>query len=257
MNEPSDLEVNAGWFEGHFPGRPILPGVAQLALVFDALSKAQGRPVPVNGIAFARMRQPVLPGERLQVAASMRADGTIRFAITRDGAIVTNGELRTANPDPGATPAIARSRHVVDHPPVETLLPHRPPMRFVTALLDQSAEHLTAEARIPPNCPLATDAVVPAVAAIEAAAQTAALWEALRRVATPAAGRPRVGYLVGLRDVRLHAARIPAGTAFVVSVRLEAATPPLAHYGMQIELEGKSILDGTLATYLTEETLPG
>lgn len=257
MNEPIDLEVGNAWFEGHFPGRPILPGVAQLALVCDALTKAQGRPVPVNGIAFARMRQPVLPGEPLQLVASMRADGTIRFAVTRAGSIVTNGELRTANPDPGATPAIARSRHVVDHPPVETLLPHQPPMRFVTAILDQSPEHLTTEARIPPNCPLATDGVVPALAAIEAAAQTAALWEALRRVTGPESARPRVGYLVGLREVRLHAARIPAGTPFVVSVRLEAATPPLAHYAMQVELEGKSILDGTLATYLTEETLPG
>lgn len=257
MNEPIDLEFGNAWFEGHFPGRPILPGVSQLALVFDALSKAQGRPVPVTGIAFARMRQPVLPGEPLQLVASMRPDGTIRFALTRADSVVTNGELRTANPDPGAATPIPRSRRAVDHPSLEILLPHRPPMRFVTAIIDQSEEHLTTEARIPAACPLAAAAGVPAVAAIEAAAQTAALWEALRRVAMPTSSRPRVGYLVGLREVHFHAVRIPAITSFVVSVRLEASTPPLTHYAMQVELEGKPILDGTLAAYLTDETLPG
>lgn len=257
MTEPIDIEVDAAWFEGHFPGRPILPGVSQLALVLDALAKAQGRPLPVSGIAFARMRQRVVPGDRLQLTASMRPDGTIRFALTRAGDIITNGELRTTAPGSKALPRIIVSGHVGERPSPEALLPHHPPMRFVTAVLDESDEYLTTEASIPPSCRLAAAPGVPAVAAVEAAAQTAALWEAVRRASAQPLPRPRVGYLVGLRDVTFHVPRIPAGVPFVVSVRFEAATPPLAHYAMQVELEGKPVLHGTLATWLTDETLPG
>lgn len=256
MTAPIDIEIDDAWFEGHFPGRPILPGVSQLALVFEALAKAQGRPLPVSSIAFARMRQPVVPGDRLQLTASMRPDGTIRFALTRAGEAVTNGELRTTPPEGKALPRIAAGGRAGERPPPDMLLPHRPPMRFITAVLDESEEHLTTEAIIPPACRLAAGPGVPAVAAIEAAAQTAALWEAVRRTSAQPSSRPRVGYLVGLRDVTFHVPRIPAGLPFVVSVRFEAATPPLAHYAMQVELEGKPVLDGTLATWLTEETLP-
>jgi 3-hydroxymyristoyl/3-hydroxydecanoyl-(acyl carrier protein) dehydratase len=256
MTAPIDIEVDDAWFEGHFPGRPILPGVAQLALVFEALAKVQGRPLPVSGIAFARMRQQVVPGDRLQLTASMRPDGTIRFALTRAGEAVTNGELRTTPVEGKALPRIATSGRTLERPSPAALLPHRPPMRFVTAVLDDSDEHFTTEATVPPACRLSAGPGVPAVAAIEAAAQTAALREAIRGAAAQPSSRPRMGYLVGLRDVNLHMPRIPAGVPFVVSVRFEAATPPLAHYGMQVELEGKPVLDGTLATWLTDETLP-
>jgi 3-hydroxyacyl-[acyl-carrier-protein] dehydratase len=256
MTAPFDIEVDDAWFEGHFPGRPILPGVAQLALVVDALAKAQGRPLPVNGIAFARMRLPVVPGDRLQLTAAMRPDGTIRFALTRAGDTVNNGELRTTPCEDKARPRIAAGGRAGERPPPEALLPQRAPMRFVTAILDESDEHLTAEAIVPPACRLAAGPGVPVVAAIEAAAQAAALWEAIRRAAAQPSP-PRVGYLVGLRDVAFRVPRIPAGVPFVVSVRFEAATPPLAHYAMQVELEGTPVLDGTLATWLPDETLPG
>lgn len=257
MTAPIAIDVDDAWFEGHFPGRPILPGVAQLALVLEGLSKAQGRPLAVTGIAFARMRLPVIPGDRLQLTAALRPDGALRFALVRNGEGVTDGELRTTPPESKGLPPIVSSRRVAECPPPEALLPHQPPMRFVTTLLDESELHLTAEAAIPRACPLAAGPTVPAVVAIEAAAQTAALWEAMRRTREQPASRPRLGYLVGLRDVTFHVPRMVSGSPFVVSVRFEAATPPLAHYAMQVEIEGKPVLDGTLATYVTDETLPG
>jgi 3-hydroxymyristoyl/3-hydroxydecanoyl-(acyl carrier protein) dehydratase len=57
-------------FEGHFPGRPILPVVALLALVAGAL----GRTAPLRGVAFARLRQPVFPGDALIAARELAPD---------------------------------------------------------------------------------------------------------------------------------------------------------------------------------------
>jgi 3-hydroxymyristoyl/3-hydroxydecanoyl-(acyl carrier protein) dehydratase len=42
------IPASGPWFEGHFPGRPILPGVAELALAIATLGRETGsncRPV--------------------------------------------------------------------------------------------------------------------------------------------------------------------------------------------------------------------
>ena len=106
MSETLDIPVDEQWFEGHFPGRPILPGVSQLALVLDALARHRGQPVVLNGIGFARMRQPVVPGDRLRLTADERPDGALRIALAREGTMVTNAELRLGQHPIEAPPAV-------------------------------------------------------------------------------------------------------------------------------------------------------
>ena len=58
------------WFDGHFPGRPVLPGVAILSMVFEMVRRAaleQDRPVRISGIRRVRFRKPVRPDERLSI----------------------------------------------------------------------------------------------------------------------------------------------------------------------------------------------
>lgn len=145
----------------------------------------------------------------------------------------------------------------MESPPVEALLPHRAPMRFVTRVLDESATRLRCAASIPSACPLVADGFAPALVAIEAAAQTGALWEALRRWrAGPGAG-PLMGYLVGLRHVAIFATRVPADAPLIASVTLEALSSPLAHYAIQVDLAGRCILHGTLSAFLAGSQPPG
>lgn len=259
MTTSLDVAVDAAWFRGHFPGRPILPAVSQIALVLDALARHRGEPVALGGIGFARMRQPVVPGDPLRLDIDERAGGVLRFTLVRDGAVVTNGELRldqdatipSPRQDPSDGPAVDSAV------PVEPLLlPHRRPMRFVESVLGESADGMTCAARIPADCALVAHGTAPAVAAIEAAAQTAAVWEATRRRRDGGSGAPRLGYLVGLRDVAFFARDIPADQSFQATVRLEAGTMALMHYAMQVDLGPTLILRGTLATYLTDETMP-
>jgi 3-hydroxymyristoyl/3-hydroxydecanoyl-(acyl carrier protein) dehydratase len=257
MTQTLDLPLDDRWFEGHFPGRPILPGVSQMALVLDALSRRQGKPVVLNGIGFARMRQPVVPGDPLQLTVDERPDNAVRVALSRNGTVVTNAELLVGQA-PGAVPPTmsAGGASMPDAPPVEGLLPHQPPMRFVTSLVSEYADGLTCSARIPFRCPLVVNGHAPALAAIEAAAQTAALWEATRRRRDGGPTAPRLGYLVGLRDVTFFAQTIPAEASFAATIRLEAATLALAHYAIRIDLGAAVVLHGTLATFLTDETMP-
>ncbi len=64
-----DIPADGPWFEGHFPGNPILPGVAELALAIAALRQETGKPLPLRRIGFARLRHLVLPGDRLELTA--------------------------------------------------------------------------------------------------------------------------------------------------------------------------------------------
>ena len=54
-------------FAGHFPNRPILPGIFQLEIVRMAAEWVQNRPLKVNEIAKAKFQRPILPGETLKL----------------------------------------------------------------------------------------------------------------------------------------------------------------------------------------------
>lgn len=256
MNARIEVPSGGAYFEGHFPGRPILPGVAELALVLDALAREARRPVSIQGIAFARLRQLVLPGDRLELVARAQEAARLRFDLKREGVLVANGEFILGPPQaprsatsrhaaPGTPPATAR--------PLDDLLPHRPPMRFLTSILQQTTDGLTCAAHIPGACALVCGGSAPAVASIEAAAQAAAAWEALRRWRNTGVASPRIGYLVALREVAFFTERIPADRDLLVSVSLEAAALPLTHYRIEVSLEGMPLTRGTIATFLADD----
>ncbi len=71
-----NVTFNEPFFSGHFPGRPIMPGVliveamAQTAgvLAFKSISEEdQGKPVFFLGIDNVRFRKPVIPGDQLRM----------------------------------------------------------------------------------------------------------------------------------------------------------------------------------------------
>ncbi len=65
-------------FAGHFPGRPILPGVFQLEIVRLAAEWILNVPLSVQEIAKAKFQRPILPGETLKLNLKLsEADAVI------------------------------------------------------------------------------------------------------------------------------------------------------------------------------------
>jgi beta-hydroxyacyl-ACP dehydratase FabZ len=69
-----NVTINEPFFQGHFPGRPVMPGVlileamAQVGaiLAFKSMGHAKRPVVYLTGINGAKFRKPVVPGDRLR-----------------------------------------------------------------------------------------------------------------------------------------------------------------------------------------------
>jgi len=69
-----NVTINEPFFQGHFPGNPIMPGVLIIeamgqaggVLAFDSLPKEkQGAVIYFTGMDKVRFRKPVVPGDQL------------------------------------------------------------------------------------------------------------------------------------------------------------------------------------------------
>ena len=54
-------------FAGHFPGRPLLPGVFQIEMARVVLERALGVGLRMAGVERAKFLRPILPGERVRL----------------------------------------------------------------------------------------------------------------------------------------------------------------------------------------------
>jgi len=95
---------NDPWFQGHFPGKPIMPGV----LILEAMAQVggvalldstdnRGKIAMFAGIDKAKFRKPVVPGDQLRMVAEIiKVRGTMGRIWAEayvDGELVAEGEF--------------------------------------------------------------------------------------------------------------------------------------------------------------------
>jgi 3-hydroxyacyl-[acyl-carrier-protein] dehydratase len=224
------IEVPAGspFFAGHFPGHPILPGIAHLAL---ALGNR-----PLAEIRTLKLRKPVTPGTVLDLSLE-EADGLVRFELRRAGEAVSSGTVRIGE---GEEMAIDAPSAASGSFPL--LIPHAPPALLIRTVLEASSEGASAIAVIPGNSPFVEAGRAPAYVGLEAGAQTAAVLEVLGREG----GSPRIGYVVAIRNARFRTPWLPAGQPLPVTVKPAGSAPPLSIY----EVKVGEVVAGLVSTYI-------
>ncbi|NBO32000.1 MAG: 3-hydroxyacyl-ACP dehydratase FabZ [Cyanobacteria bacterium LVE1205-1] len=100
-----NVTLNEPHFQGHFPCRPIMPGVLILeamaqvgGVVLTQMSEMEGGLFVFAGIDKARFRRPVIPGDQLVITSELlvvkqRRFGKMKSHATVDGHLVAEGEL--------------------------------------------------------------------------------------------------------------------------------------------------------------------
>jgi 3-hydroxymyristoyl/3-hydroxydecanoyl-(acyl carrier protein) dehydratase len=82
-------------FDGHFDGAPILPGVAHVALALCACVSQARNPRTLTGVRDVRLKQPLRPGDEVEVVLTEGPDGaSVKFEIRCRGESVTVGHLQ-------------------------------------------------------------------------------------------------------------------------------------------------------------------
>lgn len=102
-----NVSANEPYFEGHFPGRPIMPGV----LILEAMAQAAGilafrtrNQKPSENVVYyyagidgARFKRPVVPGDQLEIEVLILASkrNLWKFGCTArvDGSVVAEAEI--------------------------------------------------------------------------------------------------------------------------------------------------------------------
>jgi 3-hydroxyacyl-[acyl-carrier-protein] dehydratase len=102
-----NVSANEPYFEGHFPGRPIMPGV----LILEAMAQAAGilafrtrNQKPSENVVYyyagidgARFKRPVVPGDQLEIEVLIVASkrNLWKFGCTArvDGGVVAEAEI--------------------------------------------------------------------------------------------------------------------------------------------------------------------
>ncbi len=106
-----NVTMNEPFFQGHFPGTPVMPGV----LVVEAMAQAAGylllcqvedrddKLIYFTGIDKCRFRKPVVPGDQLifevELVAKRSTFAKIRGRALVDGEVVCEAEMMSGMAD--------------------------------------------------------------------------------------------------------------------------------------------------------------
>lgn len=86
-------DAESPWFSGHFPGDPILPGIAQLHMVTECVERALGKPLLLKNLARVKFKQLIRPGDILDIHAVAAKKDNYSFSIQHNNAQVCSGRL--------------------------------------------------------------------------------------------------------------------------------------------------------------------
>ncbi len=103
-----NVSINEPYFQGHFPGNPVMPGVLQLEAMAQAAgilmlkrNSAEGKTTLFMSADKVKFRKPVRPGDQLILNAKLTKTRGNKLAsaevtCTVDGQVVSSGELMFA-----------------------------------------------------------------------------------------------------------------------------------------------------------------
>lgn len=83
---------------GHFPGRPVVPGVLLLERVLAAVEARHGEAAALR-LPQVKFLRPLLPGQTVRIELDRLGEAAAprwKFRVLRDAALIASGEIAAA-----------------------------------------------------------------------------------------------------------------------------------------------------------------
>jgi 3-hydroxyacyl-[acyl-carrier-protein] dehydratase len=84
-----EVDADSPWFSGHFPGDPILPGIAQLGMVLDTIQEFEHGKCRVSQIKKARFKQMIRPNDPITIMTTRRGQNPASYSFR----VMVKGQL--------------------------------------------------------------------------------------------------------------------------------------------------------------------
>lgn len=84
------------WFSGHFPEEPILPGIAQLSMVFEIIKECNNKKdLLIKSLKKIKFKSIIRPEELLNISVTLneKSDNIYSFKIISNDNIVCTGQM--------------------------------------------------------------------------------------------------------------------------------------------------------------------
>jgi len=266
-----NLTFNEEFFQGHFPGHPIMPGVLQIEAmkqvaeiaVCAKINPNKDKNIYIKELKKVKFRKPVNPGDRIQIEIEVTEcsdDFAIVKAIVKNNAGVTCQAIITIAAREKITPAAMPELWtdldktddiLLDAIQIQEIIPHRFPFMFIDYIKEMETKSVIAIKNLSYNEPFFRGntpdyAVLSESILSEIVAQTGCVV----MLAQPE-HKGKIGYFMGIDEAKFLNPVFP-GDQLIIDVVLGKANSRFGKALGKIKVGDKLIAEISLSFVLVE-----
>ena len=255
-----NVSMDEAFFQGHFPGHPIMPGVLQLEAmkqlcelsVRSTLDPAGAADVYLKEVNKVKFRRPANPGDRIKIETEILEleANTAKFKakLSTSAGVASEAQItlavRDKNAAPEAMPGLfnefdKQDTDLMDISKVMDLMPHRFPFLLIDYVKSMEGEKIIAVKNVTANEPIfANDSelkTVPEAILCEIAAQSGCACVLARPE-----NKGKIGYFMSIDNAESLAPVYP-GDQLVIDLTLPESKSRFGKGGCIMRVDGKEV----------------
>lgn len=90
-----NLKISAGleYFQGHFPDRPVLPGVVQTHWAIQYGIRYLGLPGRIKKLEVIKFKHLIRPNMEIALKLELKPNGKLSFSYSHEGHVMSSGRI--------------------------------------------------------------------------------------------------------------------------------------------------------------------
>ncbi len=266
-----NLTFNEEFFQGHFPGHPIMPGVLQIEAMkqvaeiatYAKINPSQDKNVYIKNLTKVKFRKPVNPGDRIQIEIDVlevnESSATVKAIIKNIAGVTCQATITLATRERIESDAMPElwtdldktDDILLDAIQIQEIIPHRYPFMFIDYIKTMGVKDVIAVKNLSYNEPFFRGnspeyAVLSESILSEIVAQTGCVV-----MLSQDEHKGKIGYFMGIDKAEFFAPALP-GDQLIIDVTLGKANSRFGKAVGVIKVADKLIAEINLSFALVE-----